>query len=408
MLKFSCHKYAIIIVLSLVFVTPALLAIPLREGMVNDTIDPGVSDGKSWYFAVSGDSRDCGDLIMPKIAQAIKDRRQSAPVKFYWHLGDLRRMFSMDCDIAIDQVPGFQCAGRTVQTQPQEFKLYSLTEYQRLAWGDFVDKQIKPFEGAKVPFFLGIGNHELIRGGSTQKETLDNFRTTFKKWLTADPIEKQRAADRRKGIPSADGETYYHFENNGADLIYLDNGDNTFKGDQIKWLLAVLDADSKNSRIKTVIVGMHEALPFSKSANHAMDASCDGTCVGSKVYDMLYELQTPTHAGSIPKHVYVLASHSHYFQEDIYNTPEHKGRVLPGWIIGTAGAEQYREEILYGYAQIEVRSDGTINLQFNKVDRDSVPKATGPNAQRLTQFCFEQNKVKPYDNRQPCPRCPGN
>ena len=28
---------------------------------------PGGVVGGSWYFAVSGDSRDCGDLIMPKI-----------------------------------------------------------------------------------------------------------------------------------------------------------------------------------------------------------------------------------------------------------------------------------------------------------------------------------------------------
>jgi hypothetical protein len=48
------------------------------------------SKSDNWYFAVSGDSRDCGDLIMPKIAQAIADNKQNAPVEFYWHLGDLR------------------------------------------------------------------------------------------------------------------------------------------------------------------------------------------------------------------------------------------------------------------------------------------------------------------------------
>jgi hypothetical protein len=49
------------------------------------------------------------------------------------------------------------------------------------------------------------------------------------------------------------------------------------------------------------------------------------------------------------KKVYVMASHSHYFEEYIYDTPEHGGHGLPGWIIGTAGAEQYRADILYGY-----------------------------------------------------------
>src|SRR5215211_2147710 len=57
-------------------------------------------DNTSWYFAVSGDSRDCGDLIMPKISQAIADQASSAPISFYWHLGDFRALYRVDCDIA--------------------------------------------------------------------------------------------------------------------------------------------------------------------------------------------------------------------------------------------------------------------------------------------------------------------
>jgi hypothetical protein len=30
---------------------------------------------ETWAFAVSGDSRDCGDLVMPKIAQAVLAER---------------------------------------------------------------------------------------------------------------------------------------------------------------------------------------------------------------------------------------------------------------------------------------------------------------------------------------------
>jgi hypothetical protein len=36
----------------------------------------------------------------------------------------------------------------------------------------------------------------------------------------------------------------------------------------------------------------------------------------------------------------LLASHSHYYMKDIYNTPHWKGMVLPGWIVGTAGARR--------------------------------------------------------------------
>jgi hypothetical protein len=37
---------------------------------------------------------------MPKIAQAIVDGRQNAPVDFYWHLGHLRAIYRVDCDMA--------------------------------------------------------------------------------------------------------------------------------------------------------------------------------------------------------------------------------------------------------------------------------------------------------------------
>jgi len=38
----------------------------------------------AWSFAVSGDSRNCGDFAMPAIASAVKAEKDS----FYWHLGD--------------------------------------------------------------------------------------------------------------------------------------------------------------------------------------------------------------------------------------------------------------------------------------------------------------------------------
>src|SRR5215475_4029952 len=55
---------------------------------------------KRWYFAVSGDSRDCGDVIMPKIAASVATKAKQMPVKFYWHLGDYRALYRMDCDWA--------------------------------------------------------------------------------------------------------------------------------------------------------------------------------------------------------------------------------------------------------------------------------------------------------------------
>ena len=92
------------------------------------------------------------------------------------------------------------------------------------------------------------------------------------------------------------------------------------------------------------------------------------------------------------KKVHVFASHSHLMAADIYNTPEHAGQVLPGWIVGTAGAEQYRENIQYGYLEVEVHPDGTLEPRFVEVGRDAPPLAAGPEAQSLTEFCFTVNK----------------
>jgi hypothetical protein len=49
----------------------------------------------SWSFAISGDSRNCGDIIMPAIAQGV--RRDGT--QFYWHLGDFRSTYDFDMDI---------------------------------------------------------------------------------------------------------------------------------------------------------------------------------------------------------------------------------------------------------------------------------------------------------------------
>ncbi|HVN31186.1 MAG TPA: hypothetical protein VMT45_04305 [Thermoanaerobaculaceae bacterium] len=52
-----------------------------------------VAGGGPWYFAVTGDSRDCGDLIMPKIAQDIAAIRDKTPVEFLWHPSDLQHRY---------------------------------------------------------------------------------------------------------------------------------------------------------------------------------------------------------------------------------------------------------------------------------------------------------------------------
>ena len=357
--------------------------------------------GRGWYFAVSGDSRDCGDLIMPKIAKSIENRRAKAPVQLYWHLGDLRALYRIDCDIAKRMNPSFNCM--PTERSQNEITNDEKRRYLNSAWQDFIQNQTTPFARSKIQFFLGIGNHEAgtfnLGGGIEKTFTRDEYRRTFRHWLTQPQIERQRESDRKEGINSIKGDTYYHFVRGGVDFIYLDNADANvgFSDEQIEWLSKVLAADAEDKSVRTIAVGMHAALPQSISRGHAMDATCPSLCSGMKVYDMLQQAQRLNGPLAKRKYVYIFASHSHYFEEDIYNTQEHAGKVLPGWIIGTGGAEQYRDTIMYGYLQVKVQPDGRLDTQFIKVTRESPPQATGRGARQLTDFCYENNKKPPSD-----------
>src|SRR5713101_4337941 len=94
-----------------------------------------------WRFIVSGDSRNCGDIVMPAIA---RHSARYAP-SFYWHLGDLRAIYKIDEDMAY--------------AAQHNDEVLSCDTYQRRAWNDFVENQIAPF--GDVPFYVGIGNHEV-------------------------------------------------------------------------------------------------------------------------------------------------------------------------------------------------------------------------------------------------------
>jgi hypothetical protein len=91
------------------------------------------------------------------------------------------------------------------------------------------------------------------------------------------------------------------------------------------------------------------------------------------------------------KPVYVLASHSHFVMEGIFDTNywrEHGG-VLPGWIIGTGGAFRYAlppgaaqaklaKTHVYGYLLATVSAPGTdnqnpIHFEFREVTQAVIP-----------------------------------
>jgi hypothetical protein len=78
----------------------------------------------SWRFIVSGDSRNCGDIVMPAIAA---HSTRYAP-SFYWQLGDLRAIYKIDEDMAF--------------AAQNKGEVLSCDNYQRRAWNDFVENQI--------------------------------------------------------------------------------------------------------------------------------------------------------------------------------------------------------------------------------------------------------------------------
>jgi len=145
---------------------------------------------------------------------------------------------------------------------------------------------------------------------------------------------------------------------------------------------------------------MHEALPESISADHSMNQSPAGIESGRRVYADLLKAQNEAH-----KRVYVLSSHSHYLMENIFNTAFWRthGGVLPGWIIGTAGAVRYKlpdehagatiaETNVYGFLLATVKPDGEIAFQFQQVNESDVPKKDAKrSAQGFVHWCFDQN-----------------
>jgi hypothetical protein len=120
-----------------------------------------------------------------------------------------------------------------------------------------------------MPFFLGIGNHELIA-----PKTRNQFLIEFQSMLDRPELKAQRTADAALmtalNMPPL-ARTYYHWIQGGFDLIILDSEtDDAFGVAQLASFAAVLDADLADKRITTIVVGMHESLPYSKSDGHSM------------------------------------------------------------------------------------------------------------------------------------------
>lgn len=369
----------------------------------------------AWRFIVSGDSRNCGDVIVPAIAAHSTAAFQPS---FYWHLGDLRAIYKIDEDMAYAEVKN----GRYLACE----------NYLNRAWPDFIDHQIAPF--GSTPFYLGIGNHEVIPPKGYAKGSPEilkpevnsaQFTAQFAGWLLAPAIKEQRLQDKDCDAPSAADagakkadatakqectilpRNYYHWIQGGVDFIYLDNASNIFGSKQINWFHTTLVNARKNDDVRSIVVGMHEALPGSISSDHAMcddtkksDQTYTDSCNdGKKVYQELLDFQS---AGP-KKYVYLLASHSHYYMKGIFNTKPEAER-LSGWIVGTAGAVRYSlpknppakpddaRTNVYGYLLGTVKPNGEIEFKFQEIKESDIPReASRRYPESLVHWCFAHN-----------------
>jgi Calcineurin-like phosphoesterase len=336
---------------------------------------PQQSTDGTWSFAVSGDSRNCGDVVMPAIAAGVIH----SGATFYWHLGDYRAIYNFDEDI---------------QHQPEHLaNPLNIYDYEQTAWDDFIRNQIVPF--GDLPVFLGIGNHE-----TTPPKTREQYILQFADWLDMPKIREQRLRDDPFAHKLT---TYYHWIQNGVDFISLDNSTtDQFDAAQMIWFEKTLNAAESNPQIHTVVVGMHEALPESISANHSMNQSATGTESGRRVYLDLLKAQNDAH-----KRVYILSSHSHYYMDGIFNTEYWRanGGVLPGSIIGTAGAVRYAlpaeptqaraaETNVYGFLLGQVQPSGEIRFTFRRLRESDVPAAVVDRYKpEFVHWCFAENSV---------------
>jgi hypothetical protein len=327
----------------------------------------------AWTFLAAGDARNCGDIVMPAIAETARARR----VAFYWHLGDSRWTSVVDEDIA---------------NQPeQQAAPLSIDAYHEMEWQDVVANQMAPF-GA-IPFLAGIGNHEVI-----YPKTRTEFLLTFAPWLDTPALRAQRQRDTPDD-PSI--KTYFHWIDRGVSFFYLDNASNDeFNATQLAWFERALNADVANPAVATIIAGMHKALPDGYNVEHSMNESPTSTETGRRVYADLLKARDGGH-----KRVYVLASHQHFFMANAYDSPYWRdhGGVLPGWIAGTAGAQRYALPTpspkvamtnVYGSLLGKIAPNGEVAFEFVRITEGDVPAAiTRRYGRDFVHWCFAFNRA---------------
>lgn len=330
-----------------------------------------------WRFAVSGDSRDCGDVVMPAIAAGVLHDGAD----FYLHIGDFRKIYDFDEDM---------------EHEPQYRKNpMSIIYYEYMAWPDFIRHQLDPF--GTLPVFLIIGNHETI-----PPKTRADYIAQFADWLDTPVIRNQRLRDNPNDHMV---KTYYHWVMDHIDFYSLDNvTPDQFDVYQLHWFESVLKRDEQDPSIHTLVVALHEPLPDTISTyNMAVQfngISGTGLRTGRQVAEDLLRARSQFH-----KRVYILDGHDHFYLDGTMNTKYWRthGGVIPTWTIGTAGATWFplpknaNEAItaktdVYGYILATVEADGQIQFQFHRILESQIPPSVAKEyTPQFVHWCFTEN-----------------
>lgn len=312
---------------------------------------------------------------------AIAKRAIASQASFYWHLGDYRAIFMFDQDY------------RALHRSGDPKSTLNISAYLASAWQDFIENQLLPF--GNIPVFLALGNHELV-----PPKTRDQALIQFADWFDSPVIRQQRLRDDPHDFTM---KAYYHWAQDGIDFLTLDNASpDQFDAQQMRWIKAVLTRDEANPSVRAVIVGMHKALPDSISKDHSMSESPSGEMSGRQVYGWLLAFKQRSR-----KPVYVLASHSHFYMDGTFKTEywQTHGGVLPGWIIGTAGAERYplppdtnranaAKAHVYGYIVATVNSspEDPVRFDFEELQETDVPQdVVSRFTPELVHNCWAEN-----------------
>jgi hypothetical protein len=107
------------------------------------------------------------------------------------------------------------------------------------------------------------------------------------------------------------------------------------------------------------------------------------------------------------KKVYVIASHSHFLMDNVYDSDYWRthGGVLPGWIVGTSGAQRYRlpetaipgpmnRTDVYGYLIGTVTANGSLSFEFHEITPNDIPPDVVKKYSKnfIETFCFAANR----------------